>query len=360
MQMPTNRLVPYLNLMLLFAAAQSMFALEARSEEPSGQEVVATENAASPQTKQSEGQQYKALPFWSDEFVQHDWRIQRNVITNDFRLLDDRDQVRLEGDFEACRTCYQQFSQDSQLLPVKGKVVILLHGLFRDHRAGKPLQRELSKHEYTTIRVGYASTQAGIDSHAAALAKIVENLPDATEINFVGHSMGNIVIRKYLSDALRTNHNKLDPRFGRFVMLGPPNQGSAIALAAGDSSFLNRVVGTGFAQLGSQWQEFMQTLDPLPLEYGIIAGNTAKNSEGNPLLAGPDDLVVRVEETKLAGARDFEVLPVVHMRMFSDSTVQQHTLNFLEHGYFVSAEERHPLEAAELPPQPAESTPHEE
>ena len=66
---------------------------------------------------------------------------------------------------------------------------------------------------------------------------------------------------------------------------------------------------------------------------------------GNPLVPGPDDLVVAVSETRLAGARDFLVMPVMHMRMFSDRKVQQRVVTFLEHGYFTSAEQRNPLEA---------------
>jgi hypothetical protein len=47
-----------------------------------------------------------------------------------------------------------------------------------------------------------------------------------------------------------------------------------------------------------------------------------------------------VEETKLAGAHDFIVLPVYHTFLMDDERVQQHTLNFLNHGYFVSAYQR--------------------
>jgi pimeloyl-ACP methyl ester carboxylesterase len=312
----------------------------------SGPPALAQPAPDSPPNTPAEVDAHQALAFWTDLMVQHGWRIQRNVVTENFRLLDERDQVRMQGDFQACRECFERLSQEAGLLPVKGKVVILLHGLFRNHRAGKPLQAELEKHGYTAIRVGYASTQAGIDDHAEALSKIISFLPEATEINFVGHSMGNIVVRKYLSDALRENAGMLDPRIKRFVMLGPPNQGSQVAVSASESAFLNTVAGEGFAQLGRDWEEFTQALRPPPIEFGIIAGNTAEASQGNPLIPGVDDLVVGVEETKLAGARDFLVLPVIHMRMFADRTVQERTVSFLDHGYFRSAEQRHPLREA--------------
>ncbi|MEX0977603.1 MAG: hypothetical protein WDZ48_02050, partial [Pirellulales bacterium] len=58
-------------------------------------------------------------------------------------------------------------------------------------------------------------------------------------------------------------------------------------------------------------------------------------------------LVVSVETTRLAGAADFAVLPVIHSVMMDDRTVQQYTLNFLKHGYFVSALARHPITPGE-------------
>ena len=55
--------------------------------------------------------------------------------------------------------------------------------------------------------------------------------------------------------------------------------------------------------------------------------------------------MVTVESTRLAGAADFAVLPVLHTIMMDDATVQEYTLRFLRHGYFVSEAERHPIGA---------------
>ena len=285
------------------------------------------------------------LPFWSDYFVQHEWRIQKNVATGKYRLVDDQGKVLHQGDFDQCREQFEAMRPEAGIAPVDGKIVLLLHGLFRSTRACLPLQRALEKEGYTVIRVGYASTQAGIDSHSEALQRVISFLPEAKEINFVGHSMGSLVVRKYLSDVAQKG--ALDPRINRFVMLGPPNHGSAIAQAARESQWLNTVAGQGFSQLGREWNKFQEELRPLPIEFGIIAGNTAEGSGGNPFLEGDDDLVVRVEETKLAGARDFAVVPVIHMGMFGSPAVQQRIVNFLEHGYFTSEETRQPLAPAE-------------
>ena len=41
--------------------------------------------------------------FWSDELVFHDWRIQRHVYTDHYRLLDDKDQRRAWGTWKHCK-----------------------------------------------------------------------------------------------------------------------------------------------------------------------------------------------------------------------------------------------------------------
>ena len=55
-----------------------------------------------------------------------------------------------------------------------------------------------------------------------------------------------------------------------------------------------------------------------------------------------------VESTKLAGARDFLVVPALHTFFCDNAQVQQSVLEFLQHGYFVSDERRQPLEKATL------------
>ena len=97
-------------------------------------------------------------------------------------------------------------------------------------------------------------------------------------------------------------------------------------------------------QLGRDWDKLEKKLATPHCQFGIIAGG--KGTEGfNPLLPGNDDGVVRVEETRLAGARDFAVAPVVHMFLKDDATVQEYTLRFLQKGHFISEEKRQPIVA---------------
>ncbi len=282
--------------------------------------------------------------FWADELVFHGWRIQRNVWTDHYRLLDDGDVRHAWGSREACAAKLDEIKRDRELPPVKGKAVILLHGLGRSRKFMLPVAEHLETDGgYTIVNVDYPSTRADLATHARGLAKVIENLPDVEEINFVAHSLGNLVVRQYLADAT-ADGKKLDPRIKRFVMLGPPNQGAAMARMFKNSALFHWVIrGTG-KDLSTNFDKISKTWGTPPCEFAILAGGKGDDSGYNPLIAGDDDLLVRVEETKLGGAADYRQLLLRHKNLARDEAALGMTLSFLKHGHFTSAEERQPIE----------------
>ena len=92
-----------------------------------------------------------------------------------------------------------------------------------------------------------------------------------------------------------------------------------------------------------------------PCPFGIIAGGDDDPEGGNPLLDGNDDMVVTVAETRLPGAADFVIVPALHTFIMDDAQVQEYTLRFLQHGYFIAPEVRRPL--ANEPLKPDDDTP---
>ena len=166
--------------------------------------------------------------FWTDELFFHQWRIQRNARTNRFRLLDADNFQHASGGYVECRAKLEEIKRTKSLPAMTGKVVIVLHGLFRSRSSmNKRAKHRRKQGGYTVLQMGYASTQHDVAAHARALDRIVSQLGSVEEVNFVGHSMGNIVVRHYLHDqAHRKRGSSPDKRIGRFVMLAPPNHGS--------------------------------------------------------------------------------------------------------------------------------------
>ena len=198
------------------------------------------------------------------------------------------------------------------------------------------------------MNVSYASTRDGIDGHAESLGRVVDNLdPEVTEIHFVAHSLGNLVLRRYLFDCdTGRDGRRPDPRLGRIVMLAPPNNGARFAEAFRKAGFLEGVLGKSTVQLAKEWETVSRSLATPRCEFGILAGGKSDGEGVNLWLDGDDDFIVTVEETRLPGARDFLVLPVYHRQIISDPTAQESTVRFLQHGHFTSPEQRQPIPLA--------------
>jgi hypothetical protein len=291
--------------------------------------------------------------FWSDQLLFHRWRIQENVLTGHCRLLDEQDYRRATGTFTDCRKAFETLRQELAIEPMANRVVIVLHGLGRSRQSMAGIVKYLGDHsDYTVLNVAYASTRARIGEHAKGLARVVDQLPaNVTEVNFVAHSMGNLVIRHYLGDLLADRdpqHRDRINRLRRTVMLAPPNRGAMLAKRFQANPVFRVFWGISGREIAN-WETLAPRLAIPPIPFGIVAGGAGKAGGRNPLIKGDDDFVVGVAETQLAGARDFIVVLAPHAVIMDSAEAQAATLRFLEHGYFVSADKAQPIAPALKP-----------
>jgi len=268
---------------------------------------------------------------WSDEIIRHDWRLQHRPGSTACRILDARDRVVREGSREECLATLATLEHDGQVVAVRGPAVIVLHGLGEGRRSMQPLVEHLRKHlDATVLSFGYASTSTGIEDHGRSLAKVIEDLPAGERISFVGHSLGNLVVRRWMGLAAADDL----ARVGRMVMLGPPNQGSDLARMASRIWGLASLTEGASRDLVVDWPRVAPSLAVPACDFGIVAGGRGDDTGYSLLLEGDDDAVVRVAETQLPGARDFVIVPVHHAAMMKDTAVQRATVEFLETGRF--------------------------
>jgi predicted alpha/beta hydrolase family esterase len=268
---------------------------------------------------------------WSDEVVRHDWRLQRRPGTDECRILDPRERVVCEGSGDHCRHTFTTLQASGRIEPIAGPAVIVLHGLGESRRSMKPLVEHLRDSlDATVLAFGYASTKAAIADHGRALAGVVAGLPAGTRVSFVGHSLGNLVVRSWMGQADTAQLQRLD----RVVMLGPPNQGSELARRASQVWMLAALSQGAARDLVVDWDAVAPTLPAPPCPFGIVAGGTGDDDGFSPLLEGDDDAVVTVAETRLDGADDFFLVPVRHAGMMKSPTVQDAVTAFLTTGRF--------------------------
>lgn len=270
---------------------------------------------------------------WTDLVIRHDWRLQRHAREGRCRILDPADGTVRAGTEAECRRAFAALEADGTIPPQAGGTIVLLHGLGESRDSMRPLAEHLrAALDATVISFGYASVSADIETHGRALAEVVGGLPTRGPVSFVGHSLGTIVVRRWFSLAGADDRSRVQ----RVVMLGPPNQGSQLArMAAGIWGVAAHVDGAA-RELVYEWQDVAPQLAVPECDFGIVAGGKGDDAGYSPLLAGDDDAVVCVAETRLPGARDFLLVPVHHAAMMRDPKVQRATESFLKTGRFAA------------------------
>lgn len=277
--------------------------------------------------------------FWTDHLWREGHHVQQNSLTGHWRLLDPKNVRQAWGNKAQCIRAMDELNPPQQNSKPK-QVVILLHGLMRTSGSMKPIESELKSLGYEVVNFSYASSRAPIGEHAAALRELMENFPPDTKFSFSGHSMGNIVVRHLVGDLQRDNDpQNVLPRCQSMVMLGPPNQGAAIARKMAKTGLFGLVTGKGGMELGPHWSELTEKLGTPPFPFAIVAGDRSESVVHNPLVGDKSDFVVSVEEAQLDGVDKFETVPVLHSFLMSDPSAVKITIDYIQ--------EKHPLEQTE-------------
>jgi Palmitoyl protein thioesterase len=206
--------------------------------------------------------------------------------------------------------------------------VVLLHGMARTENSMNKLARELKNEGYVVSNYGYPSTSLEIEEISKRdVPKAMTQCGNVEKVNFVTHSLGGIVLRKYL------NENNLE-NLGRVVMLGPPNRGSEVVDRLKNVPGFKLINGPAGLQLGTGKDSVPNTLGPVTYPVGIIAGSSTFNPVLSQMLPNPDDGKVSVERTKVEGMTDHVVMPVTHTFMMKNNDVIAQVKTFLKSGTF--------------------------
>lgn len=208
--------------------------------------------------------------------------------------------------------------------------IILLHGLGRSSVSMKGVQWRLEDEGYVVVNNSYAWLGKSIEEIAPIV--IDEGLSDCadlglSQIGFVTHSMGGILLRQYL-------HSKPIAGLGRVVMLAPPNQGSTMADHLLANEMLEPLLPESTHQLGTGEDSLPKRLGPVNFELGVIAGTDTRAVLSPGLDDVANDGTVAVQETRVEGMQDFIVLPVDHSFMMWRDTVLDQVVQFLGRGQF--------------------------
>lgn len=207
--------------------------------------------------------------------------------------------------------------------------VVVLHGLVRSSNSMNKVSQALSNSGYEVCNVQYPSRKHSVAKLAQDLVypAIKQCFEIDEPLNFVTHSMGGIVVRQL---AIST-----DLEIGRAVMLSPPNNGSELVDKLKIIPFFKLINGEAGLSLGTESNSVPNSLGKVTFETGIIVGNKSLNPIYSALIPGEDDGKVSIESAKVAGMKDFLVVPYSHSFIMNKDDVIQQAISFLKHGQLV-------------------------
>jgi len=169
--------------------------------------------------------------------------------------------------------------------------VVLVHGLWMTGREMRVLGGRLGQAGFRPVYFRYRSWTGGLVEAARALREAVE-AADGARVHLVGHSLGGVVIARMLEEGDL-------PRPGRVAMLGSPMAGCAVgrklARYGAGRWVMGAVAREGVVERTPRWpggRGLLVVAGELPLGTGMLLG-----------IERPHDGMVRVEETRVEGAR---------------------------------------------------------
>ncbi|MCW5621292.1 MAG: hypothetical protein KIS79_09330 [Burkholderiales bacterium] len=210
----------------------------------------------------------------------------------------------------------------------RNELVIIVHGLWMHGIACALLARRLRRRGYRVGMFSYRSTRWALSEIAARLHAYAR-AQHPVRVHFVGHSLGGLAVLSML-------HDCADLPLGRVVLLGSPcndcEAARQLAARRGGPALLGRAL--------HDWRREAGEAVAHRVPVAMIAG-TRRFGLGSVLvrLTAPNDGVVTLEETRLAGLADHLVLPVTHSGMILSGLVADQVAQFLAAGRFTHSEE---------------------
>lgn len=203
------------------------------------------------------------------------------------------------------------------------EAVLLLHGAWMHPLVMAYLVQALRREGFAAQALGYRTVRDPLEAHLSRLANHIARI-DAQRVHLVGHSLGGVIVLRYLQRAG-------DTRVRRAVLLGSPVAGCRAAAGLAESAGGELMMGQSLAV----WREPVDVSVDSRFEIGAIAGTRALGLGAVVTrLPKPNDGVVCLDETKFPALRDHLALPVGHTMMLVSSRVARQTAAFLKTGAF--------------------------
>jgi pimeloyl-ACP methyl ester carboxylesterase len=240
--------------------------------------------------------------FWTDVYYHVGWRIQHNLVTDHYRLLDPDDHRHAWGTYDDCISHFATLRAQLNLSYDDKPVVFLIKGLGGMGSSFRGLRSALEADGYHVAYVAYPSTRQSVADHADDITRLLNGLEGVRDISFVAHSMGGLVMRRVLATPAPWQE---DMTIRGLAMVGTPNRGASLAEIFAENEAFKALTTDAGQDLRPH---SVEALPPVTIRHCLIIGSTNGGKGTNPLIRGDDDGVVGVAEAYLSGSDDILIV----------------------------------------------------
>lgn len=200
--------------------------------------------------------------------------------------------------------------------------VVLAPGLWMPGVSMGMFAARLARAGYTPHFFGYRG-RGPLEANSVRLARFVHETCGTRPAHFIGHSLGGVLILDMLE-----RHPEI--AVASAVLLGAPVRGCMAGRRIG-AARLGRWMLGGCGEICPEREASWKRQAPL----GVVAG-TLPLGLGRAFgsLPGPNDGVVRVEETTVDGMTERTLLPLGHSMLIISGAVGRRVERFLASGRF--------------------------
>ncbi|MCH2208687.1 MAG: hypothetical protein MK132_22850 [Lentisphaerales bacterium] len=253
--------------------------------------------------------------FWTDVKVNNGCRIQENILTGHFRVLDCRNIRYGWGKYEDCLDIYKALTSDKS----KAKKALLVHGLTVKKDSLQPLEETLKAQGYEVEYFRFSCFVEPLERTAVSFKNVLAEY--AEDVDVVTHSTGAILLRQYEKDFNCKGIRKA-------VLLAAPNNGVSLV------NCLKKIGCAGFAGInGKRLYEGEGSLPRSLPEPSVDFITIAGRNEGKPYfplsaLNFEHDGLLSTETGKLKSAQMNYVVKSHHFTIMEKQQVKDLIIEF--------------------------------
>jgi len=209
--------------------------------------------------------------------------------------------------------------------------VVLIHGYNKSSKDMGELKKNLENLSYECVSIDLPLTFKSFEENSLIfedkVKELVSNLNVNETLNFVGHSTGGLILRRFIADG------KLSHRVGKCVLIATPNNGSELADIVGKKAAIFLKIFKILASLQSEKVKQLNLDNSYNIEIAAIAGNKSDLLLSR-FISDENDGMVGTKSVWYEGLRDFIILPYGHKTIHYQKETSVLIQSFFEYGRF--------------------------